>query len=524
MPKSTLMGLRWVLAPAAAFVAAMACCPPAGAVVGGHSVSSMADAPYQVAVVINKAPYQTVWCGGVIRDATHIMTAAHCVFDNALSSSGQPISPAAIQVVAGRANILSSAGTRQGVESISMDDDYDPATFSHDAAVLTLVGQLDVNSSPNIKSIELADDDTWSNASVLAPFTVTGWGRTSSSNPNSYPSTLQIADHTVPFVSDAACSGAYQGYDSGAMLCAGSTTVDSCFGDSGGPLTVDDYNGFPAQRLVGLVSFGPPSGCAVPGYPGVYTEVHGDIKSYLSQPAPTAAPRTLSSPSIQGTVEVGSTVSCDPGSWDGSPSFTYQFFIPTANGDVARTAQTAQSGYTIQAADAGSTLACSVKGTNPGGLAYAESAGVVVPVPPGAPQQPPVTPPSNNGSSQTQQDTAAPVARITRTSCTSTRCTLSVTVTDAGFSAGIKTVQSSVRSSYRARCKKKGSRKTVACTKHRTTKPSVAALTATRFKIVASKLPYGIQRFTLVAIDKAGHRQVLPTTKTVTTRKPTKKR
>ena len=92
-------------------------------------------------------------------------------------------------------------------------------------------------------------------------------------------------------------------------------------------------------------------------------------------------------------------------------------------------------------------------------------------------------------------------------------------MTDAGFSAGIKTVQSSVRSTYEAKCKRKG--RTVTCTKHRTIKPSVAALTSTRFKVVASKLPYGTQRFTLVAIDKAGHRQALPTTKTVKTKKPT---
>ena len=75
-----------------------------------------------------------------------------------------------------------------------------------------------------------------------------------------------------------------------------------------------------------------------------------------------------------------------------------------------------------------------------------------------------------------------------------------------------------MRSTYRSRCKRKGSRKTVSCMKHRTTKPTVAALTATRFKVVASQLPYGVQRFTLVAIDKAGHRQALPTTKTVTTK------
>ena len=80
-------------------------------------------------------------------------------------------------------------------------------------------------------------------------------------------------------------------------------------------------------------------------------------------------------------------------------------------------------------------------------------------------------------------------------------------------------MQSSVRSTYRSRCKRKGSRKTVSCMKHRTTKPTVAALTATRFKVVASQLPYGVQRFTLVAIDTAGHRKALPTTKTVTTKR-----
>jgi len=140
------------------------------------------------------------------------------------------------------------------------------------------------------------------------------------------------------------------------------------------------------------------------------------------------------------------------------------------------------------------------------------------------PAAPVVVPPSNESPSQAPQDTAAPVARITKTTCTATRCTLTVTVTDVGFSAGIKTVQSSVRSTYRSRCTRKGSHKTVTCTKHRTITPSVAALTATRYKVVASQLPYGTQRFTVVAIDKAGHRQALPTTKTVTTKKPKKKR
>jgi secreted trypsin-like serine protease len=518
MPKPTRMGLRWVLAPAAALVAGAAFCSPAGAVVGGHPVGDITTAPYQVAVVIHAStsPYSGMWCGGSLRDNNHIITAAHCVFDNALGSPGQPIPADAIDVVAGVADLTVSNIARNRVESISLDDDYDPATFSHDAAVLTLAGSI--QESTTVKRIEPADEDTWAaGVDGQSLLTVTGWGQIDG---GTYPKKLQIIDHQLPIVSDDDCAPAYQGFDSDAMICAGSAQPprDACFGDSGGPLVVDDINGFPAPRLLGIVSFGPPSGCAIAGYPGVYTEVHGDIKAYVTQPIPTPAPRTVLPPSVQGTVAVGSTVSCDPGTWTGAPSFAYQFVIPTASGDVARTAQTAQSTYTIQPADAGSPLACNVKGKNAGGMALAESAAVTVPVPQ---QQTPVQPPNQSGS-QALQDTSAPVARVTKTVCTATRCTLSVRVTDAGFSAGIKTVQSSVRSTYRTRCKRKG--RIVTCTKHRTTKPSVAALTSTRFKVVASKLPYGTQRFTLVAVDKAGHRQALPTTKTVTTRKPKKKR
>ena len=179
----------------------------------------------------------------------------------------------------------------------------------------------------------------------------------------------------------------------------------------------------------------------------------------------------------------------------------------------------AQQSYVVTGDDVGSQVACFVKAHNGGGMAYSQSAWSAT-----VPAVPSVPPPSNQVPSQNPQDTAAPVARITKTTCTATRCTLSVTVTDIGFSAGIKTVQSSVRSTYRSRCTRKGSHKTVACTKHRTIKPSVAALTSTLYKVVASKLPYGTQRFTVFAIDKAGHRQALPTTKTITTKKPKKRR
>ena len=53
------------------------------------------------------------------------------------------------------------------------------------------------------------------------------------------------------------------------MLCAGNTEVDTCTGDSGGPLLyVDDKYRW---TVGGVVSFGP-SACGN-GVPGVYTRV-----------------------------------------------------------------------------------------------------------------------------------------------------------------------------------------------------------------------------------------------------------
>ena len=55
------------------------------------------------------------------------------------------------------------------------------------------------------------------------------------------------------------------------MTCAGDSTNDACFGDSGSALVVPSATNFGVLEMLGIVSFGPPSGCAIAGYPGVYT-------------------------------------------------------------------------------------------------------------------------------------------------------------------------------------------------------------------------------------------------------------
>jgi trypsin len=528
MPKSTRMGLRWVLPPAAALVVAAACCAPAGAVVGGTKAVE-ADPPtgqldYQVALIRNDRPSTSSgqFCGGSVRaevgQSRHIVTAAHCVFDNSATAPGQPISPSNLDVLAGTP-YLNSGGHRLHVEAVSIDPSYDPATLAHDAAVVTLVGASPLENT-GAQPIDLVSAGQWQPPSPSATAVVSGWGRIAS---GTYPLDLRWAE--MPFATDATCqtSWATEGADTSVMVCAGRPGIDSCSGDSGGPLAILIDNGFdpPFPALAGIVSYGDLACDGAP--PGVYTRVASSaIRSYLNQANPISAPRNTSPPVVGGAIEVGQTITCAGGSWESGPALEYQFVRGLDERTTAAlTNLGSQASYVVTSADVGSQLACIVKAHNGGGWALSQSAWTAA-VPAPASPVPPVLPPNNQSPSQNQQDLAAPVARIKATRCTATRCTLTVAVTDAGFSAGIKTVLSTVHSTYRSRCRRNG--RTVACTKHKTIKPRVAALTSTQFKIVASKLPYGTQRFTLVAVDKAGHRQALPTTKTVRTKKPRTRR
>jgi uncharacterized repeat protein (TIGR01451 family) len=103
---------------------------------------------------------------------------------------------------------------------------------------------------------------------------VAGWGDIRNYGPSNYPG--RIYETTVPIVANDACAPAYDYPDSPnsvtpGMLCAGLAWGgrDTCFGDSGGPLMVDDGAGGAFQA--GITSFG--TGCAIAGFYGVYTRV-----------------------------------------------------------------------------------------------------------------------------------------------------------------------------------------------------------------------------------------------------------
>ncbi|KAM9843342.1 tryptase-2-like [Aulostomus maculatus] len=98
---------------------------------------------------------------------------------------------------------------------------------------------------------------------------ITGWGSVGNGLPLKSPETLQ--ELKIPLVSQDTCQAVYSEVTSD-MLCAGDTAggKDACTGDYGGPLVCRSGPGF---VQVGIMSYGSSAGCAMPGYPGVYTRV-----------------------------------------------------------------------------------------------------------------------------------------------------------------------------------------------------------------------------------------------------------
>jgi|SRR5580765_1145923 len=78
-------------------------------------------------------------------------------------------------------------------------------------------------------------------------------------------------------------------------------------------------------------------------------------------------------PYVSGNGEIGSTLTCSPGSWSDSPTYAYAW---SGGGTVGPDGTT----YEVAAADAGTSVTCTVTATNPHGtLAAPPSNAVAIP-------------------------------------------------------------------------------------------------------------------------------------------------
>ena len=179
------------------------------------------------------------------------------------------VDPDDIDVVLGVAKLKTAPPEAEhAVQGVAIHPAFDPGTFQDDVAYVVLAAPVELSST--VQTIDLAGDDE---AAVWAPHTlveVSGWGSTVYGG--SGVNALRAA--TVPIVADSTCGSAlYYGtaFDPATMVCAGFSEggVDTCNGDSGGPLESPLEGG--GYRLVGITSWG--FRCAEPNSPGVYTRI-----------------------------------------------------------------------------------------------------------------------------------------------------------------------------------------------------------------------------------------------------------
>lgn len=236
---------------------ALAAPKPEPRIIGGEP-ADFGEYPFMVALLFEPTAgtdFQKQYCGGSLISSRWVLTAAHCV--DFLES------PDEVAVAVSRTNLDSAEGTRVAVRDFVFHPDYDPNRISPDVALLRLARPV-----TGVDPIALAGaaDDAFEAAGTL--LTVIGWGNTSTTGQANFPDALR--EVVVPVVDDTTCDTAYHGFVTvETQLCAGMKGLDSCGGDSGGPLFATTADG-PIQ--VGIVSYG--IGCAKQHFPGVYTEVN----------------------------------------------------------------------------------------------------------------------------------------------------------------------------------------------------------------------------------------------------------
>jgi secreted trypsin-like serine protease len=294
--------------------------------VGGET-TPWSEWPWQTALYRVSNGRDIFTCGGSLVAPGWVLSAAHC-FGEGSSDNPADWTVASHIAKATMVGLPPGAETRK-VKRLVVHEGYDKNTQENDIALMELAETLP---EPLIALQLEADPVAESNRSV----TVTGWGMTRwvvrKQDKSGHvifvdgvtnkqvdltkfeSSDLQKAD--IPLVEVDQCAQAYgdgaQKID-GRNLCAGLSQggVDACQGDSGGPMMAKSAAG--EWRQIGVVSWG--KGCALAGYPGVYTRVsafNAWIKSVLSGDVVATGPVHSSSAPPGAADYVSDAAAADP--------------------------------------------------------------------------------------------------------------------------------------------------------------------------------------------------------------------
>ncbi|XP_063168318.1 trypsin-3-like [Candoia aspera] len=244
-----------------------------GRIIGGYDCLPHSR-PFQAAVVTGSKGNWRIYCGGSLVDPCWVLSAAHC-------KSNQRV-----KVCLGKHNLKMVESAEQCVDIADAvpHPEYNRKNIDKDYMLLRLKTCAKLSEAVNVTRLPTScpSDGT--------PCTVSGWG-TIQSPQSRLPAKMQCAN--VSIVPHNQCNKAYRGAITPHMICAGVPQggIDSCRGDSGGPLTCDGL-------LEGVVSWGTYV-CAQRGNPGVYAKVCC-VVPWIQNTIRNWSPRTCDGPQQKG--------------------------------------------------------------------------------------------------------------------------------------------------------------------------------------------------------------------------------
>ncbi|CAG9813077.1 unnamed protein product [Phaedon cochleariae] len=218
-------------------------------------------------------------CAGTLITDRFVLTAAHCILDTTIRGvrlgeydldSAKDCNP--------DSGYCAPPPQDFAIENIHVHPEYDDTGLRHDIALIKLTMSANINFA-NVQPICLPTSDTNLNGKNVI---VSGWGVTE----NGLKSPV-LRKASIPVVSLPDCRKTYQRFPpiTSSQICAGGTgAVDSCAGDSGGPLKfIGQVDDTPRFIQYGIVSYGPKY-CGTHGKPGIYTNVFKYMEWILDHP------------------------------------------------------------------------------------------------------------------------------------------------------------------------------------------------------------------------------------------------